>query len=161
MSRFRLSVLGLLLAGAPHLGLAADNGPPLPYYASFKSDKVFMREGPGEDYPVEWVYHRKGFPVQVIASYEVWRRVRDMDGVIGWVHVALLSRERTAIVMGKDNVKARRRDEADASVVADVQPGAIGRLMGCEKTACEVKFDAAQGWIDRARLWGMHDGEDF
>jgi SH3-like domain-containing protein len=160
MSRLRLLGLAFLLIAAGRRSVA-EEAAQLPYLASLKRDKVFMREGPGEDYPVEWVYHRKGLPVQVIASYDVWRRVRDMDGIIGWVHVALISRERTAVITGKDIAKARARDDADASVVADVQPGAVGRLMGCEKTACEVKFDSAEGWIDRVRLWGVHDGETF
>jgi SH3-like domain-containing protein len=26
---------------------------------------------------------------------------------------------------------------------------------------CQVKFDRAEGWIDRNRLWGINDGEQF
>jgi SH3-like domain-containing protein len=34
-------------------------------------------------------------------------------------------------------------------------------LESCGEQACEVKFDAAEGWIDRSRLWGIHDGKQF
>src|SRR3954466_14481581 len=98
MMRFSFAVTFLmaLLAARP-AGAAADAEP---YFLSIKNEKTFMREGPGDNHRIKWIYHRKGLPVEVIASFEVWRRVRDMDGEIGWIHVALLSRERTAVVTG-------------------------------------------------------------
>lgn len=157
----RLPVLpfALVLISAPVF--AAAEAPTAPYFASLKSDKVFMREGPGDEYRIKWVYHRKGLPMEVLASFDAWRRVRDMDGEIGWIHTALLSRDRTAMVTGKDDAQARRRDEVDSTVVAEVQPGAVGKLVACKGTGCEVKFAAAEGWIERKRLWGVHAGEEF
>ncbi|HXJ02540.1 MAG TPA: SH3 domain-containing protein [Micropepsaceae bacterium] len=149
----------LLLSGESPAGAAEDAK--APYFASMKGETTNMREGPGEDYRVKWVYHRKGLPVEVIASYEVWRRVRDMDGEIGWIHVALLSRERGAVVRGAGEAPVRGSTDAQSKLVADAKPGAVGRLEHCDAHACEVKFDGAKGWIDRTRLWGMHDGERF
>ena len=31
----------------------------------------------------------------------------------------------------------------------------------CEVLACDVKFDGAEGWVPRTRLWGLSDGERF
>jgi len=39
--------------------------------------------------------------------------------------------------------------------------GAIGRLLGCSMLACEIEFAGAEGWIARARLWGIHGGEEY
>src|SRR5690348_18405745 len=72
-----------------------------PYFASIKSDKIYMRLGPGEEYPIKWVYHRKGLPVEVLASYDAWGRGGDMEGETGGIHRALLPRERTAVVTGE------------------------------------------------------------
>jgi SH3-like domain-containing protein len=114
MTGLRLPLWFLVLSlGTAHAAAAAE-AEKLPYFASLKSDKVYMREGPGEDYRIEWVYRRKGLPVEVLASYDVWRRVRDMDGIVSWVHMALLSRERTAIVTGTANAEARRDDAPDS-----------------------------------------------
>ena len=149
----------LLTAGV--VSAAPQTPPPRPYFVSIKVDKAYMREGPSDSNRIKWVYQRKGLPLEVLASFEVWRRVKDMDGEIGWIHTALLSRDRTAIVVGTADSPVRRRADANSDVIAEAKPGAIGRLMGCVKLACEVKFEAAQGWIERARLWGVHDGDEY
>ena len=156
-----LPTLPVLLLVLLHGPARAAEDVKLPYFASMKGETTNMREGPGSDSRVKWVYHRKGLPVEVIASFEVWRRVRDMDGEIGWIHVALLSRERMAVVKGKAEAAVRGRADAKSDVLAEAAPGAVGRLEHCAATACEVKFDGAKGWVDRSRLWGVHGGEEF
>ena len=37
----------------------------LPYFAALHADKVNLRAGPGERYPIEWVYVRRDWPVEV------------------------------------------------------------------------------------------------
>src|SRR2546423_9598491 len=101
----------LMTGGAIALGVE-----PAPYFASMKSDKLYMRVGPGEDYPIKWIYHRKGLPVEVLGTYDAWRRVRDMDGETGWIHTALLSRERMTIVTGQSVVPVQRDSESAADV---------------------------------------------
>jgi SH3-like domain-containing protein len=100
-------------------------------------------------------------PVQVLDSFDVWRRVRDMDGETGWIHMALLSRDRTAVVVGKVDAPVRRRADEDSNAVAEAAPGAIGKLVACRAEACEVKFDGGDGWVDRSHLWGIQQGERF
>ena len=146
---------------------AASASPPAPaaavqpYFVSLKGDKVFMRDSPRDDSPVKWIYRRKGLPVEVLSSFEVWRRVRDMDGEIGWIHQALLSRERTAVVIGDGDASIRKGNNADAALIAQAKPGAVGRLIACKADVCEVRFDSVTGWLERTRLWGMHAGENF
>ena len=150
-----MTIVGILAVAAPVWG--ADT---TPYFASIKSDKIYMRLGPGDEYPIKWVYHRKGLPVEVLSSYDAWRRVRDMDGEIGWIHTALLSRERTAVITG-EKLAAIERSEDSTSVVAEAKPGTVGRLRHCDQFACEMRFDGAEGWVPRLRLWGLKDGERF
>ena len=158
---FKISVCSVVLAlvlsgGTPHA--AEETGS---YYASLKSNEVNMRESPTANSRIKWVYRRKGLPMEVLASFEVWRRVRDMDGEIGWVHVALLSRDRTVVIEPGEDTPVYRRPDAESDIVAEAKPGAIAKLMGCSKLACQVKFDQATGWVERARLWGVRDGADF
>jgi SH3-like domain-containing protein len=156
-SRLQRAIFAVVLAGWAMPSRAAEE----PYFLSMKDDKVFMREGPSDKHRIKWVYHRKGLPVEVLSAFEVWRRVRDMDGEIGWIHVALLSRDRTAVVVGTGDVSIRRNADADSAIVAEAQPGAIGQLEDCAEAACQVKFETAEGWIDRARLWGVHAGKNY
>ncbi len=132
-----------------------------PYFVSIKDEKAFMREGPGENYRIKWVYQRKSLPLEVTASFEGWRRVRDMDGEIGWIHMALLSRDRTALIVGKNEVAVRRRADPGSAMVAEAMPGAVGRLLGCERLVCELRFEEGRGWVERARLWGVFPGDDY
>jgi SH3-like domain-containing protein len=128
-------------------------------FVSFRSDFVNMREGPSTEHRVKWIYHRQGLPVQVLAEYDVWRRVRDMDGEVGWVHVALLSGDRTTIVIGEGHARARSDADPDAPLIAEVEPGVVGRILACEAISCRVDFAGIAGWIDRERLWGVYADE--
>jgi SH3-like domain-containing protein len=162
--RSKMGQHGFLLALLMTNGVAAAPviaAGSMPYFASIKSDKIYMRVGPGEDYEIKWVYHRKGLPVEVLGSYDAWRRVKDMDGETGWIHTTLLSRERTAVVIGGNIATVTRSDEAGSEVVAKAKPGTVGTLRHCDAQSCEVKFDGVQGWVPRARLWGISDGENF
>jgi SH3-like domain-containing protein len=131
-----------VLALLPSCFAAAADNPPAagkpsaPYFVSMKNDTTNMREGPSADTRIKWVYHRKGLPVEVVATFDAWRRVRDIDGEIGWIHMALLSRERTAVVKGNGDVEVHSSADAGSKTVAQAEPGAIGILRGCGTAAC-------------------------
>ena len=55
---------------------------PIPRFVTIKFDEVNVRTGPVIDCPIEWVFIRKGEPVEIIAEYEQWRKVRDINGVL-------------------------------------------------------------------------------
>ena len=87
---------------APGLAFADPVGTvtklPLPRFASLKTDRVNLREGPSKDHATKWVYQRAGLPVEITAEFEIWRRFRDSQGTEGWVLHSLLSGRRTALV---------------------------------------------------------------
>jgi SH3-like domain-containing protein len=140
---------------------AAENGERFPRFASFKTPQTFMREGPSKENRVKWVYRRRGLPVEVLAKYDVWRRVRDSDGEIGWVHAAMLSTDRTVLVVGPENAVMREDQRYGTPVVAEIQPGAVGKVTSCGRLACEVLFGNVEGWVDRSRLYGVYVDELF
>ncbi len=74
------------------------SGLPLPRFVSLKSDRVNVRAGPGQSHRVAWVFSRAGLPVEIVAEFENWRRIRDSDGSEGWVFHSLLSGRRTGVV---------------------------------------------------------------
>jgi hypothetical protein len=53
----------------------------------------------GSDVVAGLALARAGLPVEIIAEYETWRRIRDSEGTEGWVLHSLLSGRRTALVM--------------------------------------------------------------
>ena len=82
-----LATLAAFLFAGPGLALADPVGTvtklPLPRFASLKTDRVNLREGPSKDHATKWVYQRAGLPVEITAEFEIWRRVRDAEGVEG------------------------------------------------------------------------------
>lgn len=147
------TALALALTAARAAG-AEDTS--VPRFESIKADPANMREGPSTQNRVKWVYHRKGLPVEVLDDYDVWRRVRVPDGTVGWMHVALLSPNRTALIVGHGVAAVRAEPKNGSRVVARAQPGAIGRLERCGAAACELDFSGTEGWVSRTRLWGVH-----
>jgi SH3-like domain-containing protein len=146
-------VLALILIALP---ARAAGDAALSYFASLKADEVYMREGPSKEHRIKWVYRRKGLPVQIVGSFDVWRRVRDMDGEAGWIHRTMLSPARTAVLIGQGDAVLHAKPDLHSGALAQVQVGAIGELERCQGNACELDFGDLDGWIDRARLWGVN-----
>ncbi|TXM69697.1 hypothetical protein FV218_16980 [Methylobacterium sp. WL69] len=166
----------------PGASVGAKTGLPLPRYASLKTDRVNLREGPSKDHRTLWVFQRAGLPVEIVAEFETWRRIRDSEGTEGWVLHSLLSGRRTSIVTapraggkgdgkgdGKSEVKAEtslyaRADDASAEE-ARLQAGVIGSVKSCSGTWCRVivalpqKRGDVDGYVRQERLWGVYPYE--
>lgn len=132
---------------------------PLPRFASLRSGEVNMRRGPGLRYPIAWVYKRKGLPVEITAEYDIWRRVRDPEGVEGWISKVELSGRRGAFL--KENTDLRRKANPQSAVRAHLEVGALGQIVSCRREWCKVKFDGAKGYLNKASFWGAYPNETF
>lgn len=139
----------------------ADSGLPLPRFVSLAAEKVNARTGPGSRYPIAWQYQRRGLPVEVVAEYEYWRRIRDHDGTETWVHKNLTSGKRYAVVEGGVRSLYRKPD-ADADVLLTAEAGVQARLRKCPDAMwCQVEIAGTKGWMPRSWLWGLYPGEVF
>ncbi len=151
--------LCLLLVPAPTSATEVGaSGLPLPRFVSLAAGEVNARTGPGLRYPVSWVFVRRAMPVEVVAEFEQWRRVRDHEGVEGWVHRALLSGRRTVVVTGGKRTLYSGPSAATAPV-ARAEAGVQGRLRRCRGEWCDVAFSSMHGWMRRAHLWGVYGDE--
>lgn len=135
-------------------------GQPLPRFAALRADEVNMRAGPGTRYPVEWVYQRRNLPVEILREFDVWRLVRDPEGVQGWVHTAVLTSRRTLIVRGGEQVLRRSPDPA-AQPVARLESGVVGTIRSCEAASdwCQVQAGGYRGYLPREAFWGVYRDE--
>jgi SH3-like domain-containing protein len=134
--------------------------PKLPRFASLRSDDVNMRLGPGTRYRIEWVYKRRDLPVQIEREFDVWRWVRDPEGIHGWVHQATLMGRRNFIVQNAD--ATLRYDPNDTAVaVAVLKVGVIGRIRSCDAASewCNVQSGSYRGYLRRSEFWGVLPGE--
>ena len=135
---------------------------PLPRYASLKTDRVNLREGPSKDHPTKWVFQRAGLPVEITAEFETWRRVRDSEGAEGWVLHSLLSGRRTALVSPgkKDKTFDLHSRPATASdLAASLQSGVIVNVKSCDGKWCAVFGPDFKGFMEQVLLWVVYPDE--
>ncbi len=143
----------------------AKSGKPIPRFVSLKEDRVNVRRGPSKDYQVAWVFVRKDLPIEIIAEFERWRRIRDKDGAEGWVFHSLLAEKRTALITPwrpkEDTVKLYNARGKTDNVVALAQPGAMGNITSCDGKWCKFSSQGYSGWLLQKMLWGVYPGESF
>ena len=168
MTRFRsvrrlagtaLIGIGFFLA-TPPASADGDDALPVPRYVSIKSDRANVRTGPDRRYPIDWVFVKKGVPVEITTEYEDWRKIKDLDGAEGWIHKSLLSPDRYAIVTGGQRAVYLQPDSGSRTVYF-AEPGVTGRLEQCLKDWCELSVDGNTGWIPKTQIWGVLANEEF
>jgi SH3-like domain-containing protein len=175
--RFVMAVGAALLAASMAAPAAATGalpggkvtGLPVPRYVSLKTDRVNLREGPSKEHRTAWVFQRAGLPVEIVAEFETWRRIRDAEGTEGWVLHSLLSGRRTALVAPwakgeTPPVALHERADERAEVVARLQPGVLVNVRHCTGTWCRITVVQASGrdldgFARQDRLWGVYPNE--
>lgn len=139
----------------------SDKATKLPRFASLRSDDVNVRTGPGVRYPVDWKFVRRDLPVEIVAEYDTWRKIRDWENAEGWVNQSMLSSRRYVMVTGDKVQELHRTPDDAAAVVARIEPGVIGQLLQCETAWCRVQVTKVTGWIKRDSVWGVYADEDM
>jgi SH3-like domain-containing protein len=151
---FRAPSLALLaaltLAGAAH---AADEHQP-PYWVSLRANEVNMRVGPGEDYRINWVYHRQHMPVKVLREMQDWRLVQDEDGARGWIMARFLSHERGGVVNGTSPADMHESADDGSRLEWRLAPGVVGLLGDCSDGWCKFDVDGRNGFVRQDAVWG-------
>lgn len=158
--RIALFAIALLLPLAPLAAAPEQSGLPVPRYVSLRADKANMRAGPGDQYPIKWVYQRPGMPLEILAEYFNWRRVRDWQGTEGWMHASMLTGRRYAVITGEART-LRAKPDAASPPVATVEPSVVARVRECRAASpwCELEIKGIRGWLQRSSLWGVYPEE--
>jgi len=144
---------------ADDLGAVATSLP-LPRFASLKSDNVYVRAGPSMDYPIKWIYKKEGLPVEIVQEFDSWRKIKDDQGGVGWVHKILLTGKKTASINSADLPVAYNNLKMDRPMVK-FEKGVIVSMEECQKLMCRVLFTPYEGWIEKKYLWGVYGSEIF
>ena len=161
MQTVRHIMLLLALCAVALICLPAFAGErPVPRFVSLKADEVNVRVGPGRQYPLKWTYVVSGVPVEIIAEWDNWRKIRDWEGQEGWVHSAMLSSKRTVIVTGEKRTLYRRADASSPPVVR-LRPGIIADIEDCIDGWCRIEVRNYRGWLKRSDFWGVYPGEQI
>ena len=133
---------------------------PTPRFMSLRFDDVNLRVGPGLRYPIDWVYHRRDLPVEIIRELDDWRLVQDQDNIRGWIRAPALSPRRGFVVREAER-PLRAKPADDASPVAMLKPGVVGHIRACAASSawCEVETGTFRGFVKRIDIYGVYPDE--
>ncbi|WDR07138.1 SH3 domain-containing protein [Devosia rhodophyticola] len=168
-------VWALVFTGMVLPTLAQENpsGLPLPRFASTRSDPINVRVGPGTKYEVAWIYLKAGVPIEIIAEFDTWRKVRDVEGQTGWIHQNLLSGNRVGYVKTDDaggEITLLSAPDPAAKARAMLQNGFRVQLNECDGQYCQVtasyqpdggRSQSYTGYVEQALVWGALPNENF
>ena len=135
----------------------------IPRFVSLKMDEVNLRTGPGERYPIKFVYRKKNYPMEVVDEHELWRQVREIDGTIGWVHRRMLTGVRHVLLKSDSDVF--KKPDISSKIKAYVTRDVLAKVEKCPSKIdfCELEFATAEkkvkGWVKRDKLYGLYPNE--
>jgi len=172
MHKLFIIVLVMFSANAIAAEYGKVSGLPVPRFVSFKSSETNLRKGPNVRYPIVWTYKRKGYPMEIVAEFENWRKLRDSDGQEGWVHLNLVTGTRNFVVKSNDYVEAiqeykdRKRElvifrypDESSFPMLRAEIGVIGSVKSCNPSWCKVKIEDVYGWVRKENMWGVYPEE--
>ena len=137
---------------------SGEAGPLFPRFASLRADRVNLRSGPADRFPIQWVYVHKEWPVELIGYWEHFWRVRDWEGTEGWVRETLITNKRAVIISG--GVRGiRQNPDPGAALVARAEPGVMAHLIECRGGWCRIESGDIAGWVERSNIWGVYPTE--
>tara|TARA_R110002051_G_scaffold132422_2_gene206037 strand:+ start:74 stop:562 length:489 start_codon:yes stop_codon:yes gene_type:complete len=131
---------------------------PIPRFASLNASEANVRRGPSLTQRIDWIFQRRGMPLQIIAEYGHWRRVIDRDGQGGWVHYRMISGARTVIV-DQDMLALRAKPDVNARENAELEQGVIAKIEECGPLWCKLSTGGYRGWAQKSALWGVQPDE--
>src|SRR5574344_1255497 len=136
----------------------SESGLALPRMVSLRPNVVNVRSGPGNRYPIVWVYKQKGAPVEILDEFELGRKIKDWEGSETWVHKAMLSGRRFVKVINAGENNIYSKPENGAKIIAKAEDGVVGEIEKCptKDGMCLIKFDTVRGWMPRKVLFGIY-----
>lgn len=134
---------------------------PLPRFVSLRSNEIYVRSGPGQKYPVQWIFKKSGLPVEIVLEYDIWRKIKDYDGHEGWVHKSLLSGKRTGFIHSDKAVSIHKKPNEKSKMLAFLEPEVLVEIDECSHNWCKVNAAGYKGWMPQKMIWGVYESEDF
>lgn len=156
-----LIIVCMILVPANLFAGESKSGLPVPRFVSLKNADTNARTGPGTRYPIQWVYHREGMPVEIIEEFDFWRKIRDQEGTTGWVHKIMLDGRRNVMITGKSTQIMRIDADAKSKPLLKLAPTVVARLLECTPDWCRIQVSGRKGWLEKKYLWGVYKAEVF
>ena len=156
-----ISILVLLICS----NLYANKGPvtnlDMPRFVSLKSNDVNLRVGPSVNYPIELKYTQNNLPVEIIDEFDVWRKIKDSENNIGWLHKSLIKGERYILTGYKNEKEINLYNRPNGKIIGVIKKNNILDLKMCIINWCKVSQNKIKGWLLKKNVWGVYDFEIY
>ena len=123
------------------------------YFVSLKYNKVHVRYGPSNNYPIKFIYKKKYLPLNVIDKKEHYRRIIDLKKNSGWIHKSQLVPSKSLIVTSEKILFKKPTKYSEP--LAKLENGRLLIFNKCIKNWCSIKTGQFSGWIDKNNIWGV------
>ena len=143
-----LVILFLFLLNSSNVASEENN-----YFLSLKKDKVYVRYGPGKNYPIKYIYKKKFLPVKVIDKKENFRRIIDHKKNSGWIHRIMLRKLNSLIVL-EEKIVFKKSSKFSKPLVK-LEKGRLVIIKKCKVNWCRIETNDYIGWIDTKNVWGI------
>lgn len=136
-----------------------------PYFVSLKVSKANSHVGPGINYKNSDKYQIRWTPLLVIAIYDTWRKVKDIDGGIGWLKQSQLSVKRY-LMANKDKCILFEKPDINSKKIAILKKTVIMRLIKVNNEWCQVTViingkPKYNGYIQKTNVYGILPNEVY
>ena len=131
------------------------SGLTIPRIVSLKNTLTFMRTGPGKEFPIKYEINQKGYPVEIIAEFNNWRKVNTKDNLSGWIHTQLLSSFKTGLLI--TNTSLKKRPSVSSKNLANLLPDLLVKVKKCNSQWCNIEVFKNKnfvGWVKKNTIWG-------
>ena len=122
-------------------------------FLSLKKNEVNLRQGPSLEYPIKLIYKKKYLPVIILDKSGPFRKIRDFENNTGWIHVALLSKKKSAINIENNSI-LYKKPTIFSKPLARLEIGRLILIKKCKKEWCKISSEISNGWIRKKFLWG-------
>jgi SH3-like domain-containing protein len=133
----------------------------IPRFVSLKSNEVNLRVGPSTNYPIELTYITKNLPVEVIDEFDAWRKIKDHQKTIGWLHKSLIQGDRFILTGYKNNNDIDLYKIPNGNVLGAIKKNNILELKNCVVYWCKVSKEGITGWVLKENIWGVYEFEIY
>jgi SH3-like domain-containing protein len=131
------------------------SGLKIPRMVSLNQSLVFMRSGPGLNYPIKFELRKKKYPMKIISEYYNWRQVVTYNNIKGWIATHLLSSVKTGLILKTTFLKISPSNQSLSK--AKLLPQLLIEIKKCNTEWCKViivKNDKFDGWVEKKFIWG-------
>ncbi len=132
------------------------SGLKVPRMASLKKSLTYVRTGPGKEFPIKSEIHQKGYPVEIIAEFNNWRKIKTRNNLFGWIHTQLLSSFKTGLIVSNTFLKKRPLDSSKD--LAKLLPDLLIKIKKCKLKWCYIEVIKNKnffGWVKMKNIWGF------